>query len=141
MGIVDIPASYNAFEWWSRSYERNHFRFAETNQRIGSATRDLFASWFPRVVTPIVRYGIYAMLDDQMLASFGFPKPLPYTRSLLRGALKLRGKAVRWLPARREPHFFTDNRNRTHREGYEISHLGPPRLVAAEAKRASLPRV
>ena len=43
MGIADIPPSYEAFEAWSRDYERAQFRFADTNQRIGSATRDLFA--------------------------------------------------------------------------------------------------
>ena len=136
MGIVDIPPSYEAFEAWSRAYEREHFRFADTNQRVGSATRDLFASWFPRVFTPLVRYGVYAMLDDDMIASFGFPKPLPLTRPLLRGALKLRGQMVRWLPPRRTAHFFTDERNRTHPRGYEISQLGPERLVAAEARRS-----
>jgi hypothetical protein len=83
---------------------RDNFQFTETNQRIGTATRDLFASWFPRIVTPIVNYSIYAMLDNAMIASFGFPKPLPLTRPLLRGALKLRGRAVRWLPPRHTPH-------------------------------------
>jgi hypothetical protein len=138
MGIVDIPPSYEAFEMWARNYEREKFQFAETNQRIGSATRDLFASWFPRIATPIVRYSIYAMLDDGMLASFGFPKPLPLTRPLLRAGLKLRGRAVRWLPPRRTAHFFTDNPNRTHRDGYEISALGPPRMIAAERRRTAL---
>ena len=135
MGIRDIPPSYEAFERWSREYERTHFRFTDSNHRIASATRDLFASWFPRIVTPIVRYSIYAMLDDAMIASFGFPKPLPLTRPLIRASLKLRGRALRWFPPRRKPHFFTDNRNRTHRDGYEIGRLGPPRLVAAEHRR------
>lgn len=136
MGITNIPDSYDAFQAWSRAYERAQFRFAETNHRVGSSTRDLFAAWFPRVFTPIVRYSIYAMLDDSMIGAFGFPKPLPLTRSLLRAGLKLRGRAVRWLPPRREAHFFTDNRNRTYPQGYRISKLGPPRLVAAERKRA-----
>lgn len=136
MGVFDIPPSYEAFESWSRAYERQHFRFAETNQRVGTATRDLFASWFPRIFTPLVRYSIYAMLDDAMISSFGFPKPLPLTRPLLRGVLKLRGHAVRWLPSRRNARFFTDGRNRTYPEGYRISQLGPPRLVAAETRRS-----
>lgn len=136
MGIADIPPSYEAFEAWSRAYEREQFRFAETNQRVGSATRDLFASWCPRIFTPVVRYGVYAMLDEAMISSFGFPKPLPLTRRLLRGALQLRGRLVRWLPPRRTAHFFTDERNRTHPLGYEISRLGPERLVAAETRRS-----
>jgi len=135
MGITDIPGSYEAFDEWARAYERAQFRFTETNRKIGAATRDLFASWFPRAFTPVVRYGIYAMLDDAMIGSFGFPKPLPGTRSLLAGALRLRGRMVRWLPARRTGHFFTDNRNRTHPKGYDLSALGPPRLVVAEERK------
>jgi ER-bound oxygenase mpaB/B'/Rubber oxygenase, catalytic domain len=136
MGITNIPPTYDAFETWSRAYERAQFRFAETNHRVGAATRDLFASWFPRLFTAVVRYSIYAMLDEATLAAFGFPKPLPASRALLRAALKLRGRVVRWLPPRREPYFFTDTQNRTYPRGYQISELGPPRLVAAERRRA-----
>ncbi len=140
MGIRDIPPSYEAFEQWARDYERAEFRFAETNRNIGSATRDLFASWVPRFAAPVVRYGIYAMLDDAMIQSFGFPKPLPGTRAAIGAMLTLRGRIVRFLPPRREPHFFTDDRNRTHPRGYEIGELGPPRLVEAERrKRAGAP--
>jgi hypothetical protein len=70
-----------------------------------------------------------------MIAAFGFPRPLPLARPLLRRALRLRGRALRWFPPRREAHFFTDERNRTHPEGYRIAALGPPRLVAAEKRR------
>jgi hypothetical protein len=135
MGIKDIPPTFEAFQAWSRAYEREQFRFADTNQRIGTATRELFASWVPRIAAPAVRYGIYAMLDDQMIASFGFPKPLPLTRTMLGVALGARGRCVRWLPPRRKGHFFTDNKNRTHHDGYRIEELGPPRLVAIEKAR------
>jgi hypothetical protein len=134
MGITEVPPSYEQFEAWSRTYEQRRFTFADSNRRVGASTRDLFASWFPRVFTPLVRYGVYAMLDADMIAAFGFPKPLPLTRPLLRNALRLRGRALRWFPPRREPHFFTDTRNRTHPEGYRIGELGPPRLVAAETR-------
>ncbi len=135
MKIREIPPSLEAYEGWAADYEQAHFRFAETNARIGTATRDLFASWLPRITAPAVNYGIYALLDDAMIAAFGFPKPLPGTRAIASGALRLRGRLVRWLPPRREPHFFTDGRNRTYPSGYEIGELGPPRLIAAEAKR------
>lgn len=134
MGLRDIPPSYEAFEKWARDYERAQFRFTDTNQKIGSATRDLFASWFPRLFAPMVHAGVYAMLDDDMLAAFGFPKPLPGMRGFVGGALRLRGAIVRWLPPRKTPHFYTDNRNRTHPHGYEIGKLGPPKLVAAEER-------
>lgn len=135
MGMRDIPGSYESFVEWAQDYEREQFRFTDTNRRIGTATRDLFASWFPRLFAPIVHYSIYALLDDAMLEAFGFPKPLPGTRPLIRSALRLRGHFVRWLPPRKQPHFFTDDRNRTHPGGYHISKLGPPRLIALEERR------
>ena len=101
MNIDDIPPSLEEFEAWAAEYERVHFRFSESNRRVGTATRDLFASWFPRFTAPLVNYSIYALLDDAMIEAFGFPKPIPGTRPALRGALKLRGRLVRWLPTRR----------------------------------------
>jgi hypothetical protein len=133
MGIKDIPPSYEAFAQYNQNYERDKFRYADSNQNVGSATRDLFASWFPRLFTPMVRQGIYAMLDERMLEAFGFPRPLPFLPPLARFALKMRGKIVRFLPPRKKPHFFTDIPNRTYPQGYEISELGPPRMRKAKA--------
>src|SRR5438445_4474333 len=42
MNIKELPESYEAFELYNVEYEREHFQFAETNHRIGAATRDLF---------------------------------------------------------------------------------------------------
>ena len=129
MGIRDIPPSYESFEAWATDYERANFRFAESNRKIGTATRDLFASWYPRLLAPVVHYSIYALLDDAMLAAFGFPRPLPLSRPVVSGTLRLRGWLVRWLPARRTPNFVTVRQNRTWPKGYRIAELGPPRLV------------
>ena len=135
MGIRDVPPTYEAFEEWARAYERRTFRYTESNHRVGAATRNLFASWYPRFLAPAVRSAIHAMLDDAMLDAFGFPRPLPGMRATISGALKLRGRLVRSLPPRREPNFFTDRPNRTHPRGYEIAALGPPRLVEVETRR------
>lgn len=131
MGIKDIPPSYETFEHYNRNYEREHFRYADSNKNVGSATRDLFASWFPRLFAPLVRHGVYAMLEERMLVAFGFPRPFPFMPSLARFALKLRGQIVRFFPPRKKPHFFTDIPSRTYPHGYEISKLGPPRLQKA----------
>jgi hypothetical protein len=137
MKIRDIPPSYEAFEAWSRDYERRTFRFTESNRKIGIATRDLFAAWYPRPLAPLVHGAIYALLDDAMLEAFGFPRPLAGVRAAVGGLLRLRGAMVRWLPPRREPNFFTDRPNRTHPKGYAIEDLGPPRLRDAERRRAA----
>ena len=106
-------------------YERATFRYTETNRKIGEATRDLFAGWYPKALGPAVRHGIYALLDDSMLEAFGFPRPHPLLRRLVAGSLALRGRVVRFFPPRRTPSFFTDCRNRTHPAGYAIAHSGP----------------
>lgn len=141
MGIRDIPDSPAAFASWALDYERSHFRFAESNRAIGTATRDLFASWYPRLLAPLVYTSIYALLDDAMLSAFGFPRPLPLSRTLVGGALALRGRLVRWMPARREPDFFTGRRNRSWPGGYRIAELGPPRLIESVARRSGTPPV
>lgn len=136
MGIKDIPPSYEEFERFNIAYEQRYFRFTESNQRVGSSTRDLFTSWLPGIFTPLVRQGIYALLDDSMLRSFGFPKPFPGMRTFVQSTLKLRGKIIRFLPPRAEPHFFTDEKNRTYPAGYAIQKLGPPKLVARATKES-----
>jgi hypothetical protein len=83
----------------------------------------------------MVRYTIYAMLDDKMLESFGFPKPFPIARMLVDKSLRLRGRLIRFLPPRKEPHFFMDNKNRTYAHGYTIKKLGPPKLVEREERQ------
>lgn len=129
MGIKEIPETYEAFEQFSREYERKHFRFDETNKKIGEATRDLFAAWFPRFTKPMVHRGIYAMLDDAMLEAFGFPKPAPLMRRIASFSLWLRGRIVRYLlPARKKPLFFHHRRNRTYPHGYKLGELGPDNL-------------
>jgi hypothetical protein len=54
-----------------------------------------------RIFTPLVRWGIYTLLDDAMLKSFGFPRPFAFVRKLVHGTLKMRGRVVRILPARK----------------------------------------
>ncbi len=137
MGIHDIPATYQAFEDWARTYERRTFHYSDTNRKIGAATRDLFASWYPQPLAPLVRLAIYALLDEAMLDAFGFPRPWPGTRGLISGVLRLRGRLIRWLPPRRNPNFFTNRPNRTHPQGYEIDSLGPSALVAARRRQVA----
>jgi hypothetical protein len=132
MAIKELPATYEEFERFSAEYERKYFRFAETNQRVGAATRELFVSWFPGFLAPVVRRSIHAMLDETMLRAFGFPDPGSFLRGFVAFALRTRGRLIRLLPPRRKAHFITHDRNRTYPRGYEIAELGPPAAVREE---------
>jgi hypothetical protein len=135
MNIPDLPTDYASFERFNVEYERSHYRFAETNARVGSATREMFVRWFPRVLSPVVRRAIYALLDERLLEGFGFPRPSPATRKLVAGGLKLRSWLARWLPARRRPRLRTEMKRGTYPEGYRIEELGPAEVAGSASDR------
>ncbi len=126
MNIREIPADYDAFERFNRQYELQTCRFTEANARVGAATRELFVGWFPRLLSPLVRSAIHALLDDSLITAFGFPRPSPLMRRLVPGVLRLRGRLAGMLPARRAPRLRTEMGHPTYRDGYTIDRLGPP---------------
>jgi hypothetical protein len=126
MRIRDIPGDYAAFEQFNRAYEREHYRFSEANGRVGAATRELFASWFPRPLAPLVRASIHALLDDTLLEAFGFEKPSRLMRTLVPGVMRLRAHVLRALPPRRRPRLRTEMPREIYPGGYRIEQLGPP---------------
>jgi hypothetical protein len=126
MNIRQLPGAYEEFERYNVEYEQRHYRYTDANHRVGAATRDLFLSWFPRLLHPVAQPAIYALMDDPLIEAFGFPRPSPLLRRLVAGALRARAKVLRWLPARSQPRLRTEMKHRTYPEGYVIERLGPP---------------
>jgi hypothetical protein len=131
MNIKDIPTEYGAFEQFNREYERCHFQFTEANRRVGTATRELFVGWFPRLLAPVVRATIHALLDDPLRDAFGFAQPSRLMRWMVAGSLRARARLVQLLPARRRPRLRTEHKHPTYPSGYAIEHLGPPEAVGS----------
>jgi hypothetical protein len=125
MGITDLPTSMAAFEQYNLAFEREHFRYAVSNHQIAVATRDLFLGWLlPRPLWPLAAPAVYALMDDRLLDAVGFPQPPAWLRRLTEGAMRLRARVLRVLPARRRPRLITRLRSRTYPNGYEIEELG-----------------
>jgi hypothetical protein len=137
MGFRDIPKTYAELEQYNVTYERERFRYSDTNRCVGEATRNLFLSWFPAPLRPLLKPGIYAMLDGPVLDAFGFPHPPGWLRRLAVGSLRLRGRGLRLFPPRRKPRIYMAGRLRTYPQGYEIADLGPPDFVAERSGRAT----
>ena len=125
MNIKDLPADYESFEKFNVEYERANFRYTDANHRVGSATRDLFLSWFPRITRPIGRRAIYAIMDDSLIEAFGFPRPSRFMRWMVGRTLKLRGWLSGCLPARKLPRLRTEMGHPSYPGGYVIEGLGP----------------
>jgi hypothetical protein len=126
MGIQGIPQSYDEFERFNVEYECIRFRYSAASHRIGTATREMFCRWFPRPLHPLVRSTIHALLDDEVIAAFGFPRPSRFMRYVVPAALRLRGRIVRWLPARKRPRLRSEMRHRSYPQRCPIAEIGPP---------------
>ena len=125
MNISGIPDSLEAFERFNRDYERAHYRFKETNRRIGTATVELFAGWFPKPMAPLVRRAVYALLDDPLIEAFGFPKPSAFMRWLVPRLVRLRGRLAGFVPRRRAPRLRSEMLRPSYPEGHTIERIGP----------------
>ena len=124
MNIKDIPPSFETFEQFNLAYEREHFAYGNTNRHIADKTLEVFLSWYPRAVSPIVASVIYAMLDEPVRAAHDWPHASPIMRGLVVGGLKARARALRYLPRRKRPHLLTEVRHTTYRNGYKLAELG-----------------
>jgi hypothetical protein len=125
MNITDIPPTYELFESFNQQYEREYFSYSDATQRVGSAARDMFLAWFPRITHRFAEQAIYALLDERLLHAFGFPPPTPTVRHLVIGSLRARTHALQWLPPRRRPRLRTKIKRRTYSAGHCIESLGP----------------
>ncbi|MEU9201574.1 oxygenase MpaB family protein [Streptomyces sp. NPDC048332] len=125
MGIRDLPQTYEDFERTLDAYEEEYFGWDEGARSVSDATLELMASWYPRPLAPLVRGASLALLDDSLLRAFRYRRPGAAARSLTRGALRLRARAVRLLPPRTKPHYARQNPEiKGYPDGYEVAALG-----------------
>jgi hypothetical protein len=127
MNIRDIPSTPEALERFNVEYERAHFRYSESNRRVGEATRELFLSWYlPRPLRRLGQPAVHAMMDDPLREAFGFPRPPAPVTLAVRALLRARSHALRYLPERKQPQLVTRLHHPSYPHGYEIEQLGPP---------------
>jgi ER-bound oxygenase mpaB/B'/Rubber oxygenase, catalytic domain len=127
MGITGIPQTWQAFSRYLDDYERAHFAFDPGGRRVAEATLGLVATFPPFHVLPaaLVRRMSYALMDDPLLDAFRFPRPHPVFRAVVRAGLAVRGRAVRFFPARRRPLLPRDlPQIRSYPHGYDVAALG-----------------
>ena len=126
MGIKSIPDTYEAFEQYNIDYERDNYAYDPANRRVAEATIEIMQSWYPSFLRPLVREGIYAMVDEPLRKAFGFPKGKPILNWSINAGLLLAAKILRYMPPRLEPFRLTKEPNRSYPNGYELEKLGPP---------------
>ena len=125
MGIRELPETATELEAFNEAYEVEHFRFAESNARIGRATADLLLGFYlPRVLVPLGRPAVAAMMDPPLREAMGVDDPPGWVAWAVPAALRLRARALRVLPKRRRARLITKRRTPTYPKGYRIAELG-----------------
>jgi hypothetical protein len=127
MGITDIPATHQAFADFLDRYEQEHFAFDEGARAVSDATLRLMATFPPnhRLPEAAARRFALALMDAPLLEAFRYRQPSRLERALVRGAVRLRGRVVRFLPPRKEPFHARDLPYiRSYPDGYDLTRLG-----------------
>jgi hypothetical protein len=124
MGIRHVPATIDEADRWSRAYEAANLRFEESNRRVAGYTLNLYLSWYPGFMRPLVRAATLALLEDDLLVAFGYRPPPRWARTLVDVALRLRAFVLRFMPRRHTPHLVTEERMRSYPGGYSLQDLG-----------------
>jgi hypothetical protein len=128
MNIKAIPTNLADLDRYNREYEQAHFHYTPANRQLAATLRDTYLGWYiPRPLWPLAHPFVYAMMDEPLLAAFGFPRPAPVLRRLVETAVRARARLVRQLPARHKPRVRTLGgiHHRTYPHGYRIEELGP----------------
>jgi hypothetical protein len=125
MGIRHVPTSYPEFERLLDDYEAEHFAFDPASRRVADSTFALMRSFYPRALARPVDVFSRALMDQPLRTAFGYRSPPAAVTWAARGALRMRGRAERLLPARRTPMRVQDLRwIRSYPDGYDVERLG-----------------
>lgn len=127
MNIKDTPATYDEFARLLDDYEREHFSFDAGAREVADATLELMCTFPPSNLAPkaLVKKFAFGLMDDHLLDAFHYPRPGAAVRMLSRGALKARGRLIRFFPVRTTPKFARQLPNiRSYPNGYRVDELG-----------------
>ena len=125
MGIKDVPASYDEFAQLLDGYEAEHFGYDPGGRRVADSTLALMRTFYPRVASRPAEVFARALMDEPLREAFGYRSPPAPVVAASRAALRLRGRAERLLPARRNPMTVQQLRwIRSYPDGYEVEELG-----------------
>jgi hypothetical protein len=126
MGIKDIPATKAAFDAFVAKYEAREFVPNEASHRVARATLRVMENWLPRPLRPLVTPAALSLVRPQLLSAIGYAPPSPWVQRAVRGVLKTRAWAKRYVSLERYPTTLATAPNRTYPGNkFTIEGLGP----------------
>lgn len=134
MGIRDIPGSWEKYEHWFDTYEREHFAHTPANTRLLRASQQLIADRFPpraRGLGRLLGLALLDLIEDEPLRrALGVPRTPWVLRGTVKLGFRLRAVVQRFLKPRTSSSFTPGGQMKAYPDGYQLSDLGPatPRI-------------
>ena len=129
MGITGLPETYAGYEELLDTYEAERFEFDPANKRVTEATIRIGRATAPWYLKPGFRRVSIALMDEPLRIALGMEEQPRWLVRAVDPGLRLRAKALRFLPPRRAPYERT---HPTYPNGYELS----PDRPGQDARRA-----
>jgi hypothetical protein len=130
MNIADIPETYEEMERFNAEFERSRFAHTAAGHQVAVAMIGMFVGRIPGLPKGLGTRGVCALLDEPLLAALDLPRPTAAECRTVESALRLRARALRLFPPRRQPRLRTELSRRTYPNGYRVEELGPPPAAA-----------
>ena len=125
MGISEVPATYAEFESLLEDVESRRFGFDPGGRPVADATMRLMLTFYPRVLARATEAFSRSLMDDRLLAAFGYRRPSRTVVALSRASMRARARVLARLPARARPlHTEGMRRIRSYPDGFALADLG-----------------
>lgn len=126
MGLKDLPTTYAGYEALLDGYEAERFAFDPANRRVTEASLRIARATAPPPVRPLVRRVTIALMDEPLRQALGMPRQPAWLVRTVRAGLRLRARALLFLPPRRTAYH---HRPSTYPHGYRLADLGPVAML------------
>lgn len=125
MNLKDVPQTLESFEDYNIRYEREMFRFAESNRIIADKTINLMLGFYmPRWLFWLGRPFVYALLDDHLRESLGIRNVSSLRKGLVKKGLAIHAFFHKISREPQQPVLGTKRKRPSYPEGYQIEELG-----------------
>ena len=125
MNIKDIPQTLESFEEYNLRYEREMFRFSESNRIVADKTIDLMLGFYvPKWLFGLGRPFIFALLDDPLREALNIREVSSLRKWLAKKGLAVHAFFHKISPEPQQPVLGTQRKRPSYPEGYEIEELG-----------------
>jgi len=145
MHIQDIPASYEAMEFWFHRYRKKHMAFNPTNAAVAEGLirgmQQMAPKWLRPITNSLLKNMILTLIkDDELLTALGLKAPAKPVQWLVKMVMKVRAKVMKklnWWQVFTYEQSFIYRHYSTYPGGYQPQCLGPDKIMTKRRGGAS----